>query len=126
MGDSATLASDDLDLIPNCLVCGTAFTNQTVYKRHMYLHPTKCGVCGEDVENQQAIKVHLKKVHFEPLKCPLCNKQFIRPNKLEMHINSHAGLRPFECEYCGRLFILASKSLYTLSWSRGVVTLNIL
>ncbi|XP_048827598.1 uncharacterized protein LOC125705200 [Brienomyrus brachyistius] len=39
-----------------------------------------------------------------PYSCALCNKGFISPSHLDMHIRVHTGERPFSCGQCGMRF----------------------
>lgn len=38
--------------------------------------------------------------------CPQCHKRFNRPSSLRIHVNTHTGVRPFECAFpgCSRRF----------------------
>ena len=36
--------------------------------------------------------------------CPVCSKAFPVPAKMEIHMRTHTGDRPFACEYCGQRF----------------------
>ncbi|KAI0046318.1 hypothetical protein FA95DRAFT_1494207 [Auriscalpium vulgare] len=42
--------------------------------------------------------------------CPHCYKRFNRPSSLEIHINTHTGVRPFRCPHpdCGKDFNVKS------------------
>jgi uncharacterized Zn-finger protein len=33
-----------------------------------------------------------------------CDKEFNRADKLKAHIITHSGVRPYECEDCGKTF----------------------
>ncbi|KAH8105465.1 hypothetical protein BXZ70DRAFT_920981 [Cristinia sonorae] len=33
--------------------------------------------------------------------CPHCDKRFNRPSSLNIHVNTHTGAKPFQCEYPG-------------------------
>jgi uncharacterized C2H2 Zn-finger protein len=37
--------------------------------------------------------------------CKLCNKQYKILNKCEFHIQSHLGVRPYECQLCKRRYL---------------------
>uniref|UniRef100_A0A3B3Q6I6 C2H2-type domain-containing protein n=1 Tax=Paramormyrops kingsleyae TaxID=1676925 RepID=A0A3B3Q6I6_9TELE len=39
-----------------------------------------------------------------PYSCAVCNKGFISPSHLDMHIRVHTGERPFSCGQCGMRF----------------------
>ena len=36
--------------------------------------------------------------------CHQCGKAFVTPSKLQRHVLSHSGIRPFHCPLCGRNF----------------------
>uniref|UniRef100_A0A4W5R634 C2H2-type domain-containing protein n=1 Tax=Hucho hucho TaxID=62062 RepID=A0A4W5R634_9TELE len=37
-------------------------------------------------------------------KCPDCGKEFTQANKLERHMRTHTGERPYQCSVCGMRF----------------------
>ena len=38
------------------------------------------------------------------LACEICNKMFLRPSALKVHMRIHSGDRPFKCTQCPRTF----------------------
>lgn len=38
------------------------------------------------------------------LACEICNKMFLRPSALKVHMRIHSGDRPFKCTHCPRTF----------------------
>jgi hypothetical protein len=40
--------------------------------------------------------------------CNQCGKAFVTPSKLQRHVLSHSGIRPFHCQLCGRHFSQAA------------------
>lgn len=40
--------------------------------------------------------------------CNQCGKAFVTPSKLQRHVLSHSGIRPFHCRLCGRHFSQAA------------------
>ncbi|TNJ26705.1 Zinc finger domain-containing protein [Giardia muris] len=36
--------------------------------------------------------------------CPICGLEVDRPKKLELHLNAHQGIRPYQCDICSQAF----------------------
>ena len=41
-------------------------------------------------------------------RCHLCGKGFIYPHKLQEHLNTHTGDKPFKCKFCNAAFASSS------------------
>ncbi|KAH6699902.1 hypothetical protein BKA61DRAFT_458653, partial [Leptodontidium sp. MPI-SDFR-AT-0119] len=53
-------------------------------------------------ELQKHYRYHNEKQYF--CVTPGCNKSFVQSNSLTIHIRTHTGERPHECNRCGRKF----------------------
>ena len=60
--------------------------------------------------------------------CTICPKSFDWPSHLENHMRVHTGVKPFECEQCGKTFALKGNlkqhSLTHAHLPWGTLTLN--
>ncbi|KAJ8368269.1 hypothetical protein SKAU_G00082970 [Synaphobranchus kaupii] len=66
----------------------------------------RCGVCGADLPDNEAVEQH-RKLHsgMKTFGCELCGKRFLDSLRLRMHLLSHsAGAKPFVCDQCGAQF----------------------
>ncbi|KAG5836867.1 hypothetical protein ANANG_G00233250 [Anguilla anguilla] len=66
----------------------------------------RCGVCGADLPDSDAVEQH-RKLHsgMKTYGCELCGKRFLDSLRLRMHLLSHsAGAKPFVCDQCGAQF----------------------
>ncbi|KAK0199476.1 hypothetical protein DFS33DRAFT_1481535, partial [Desarmillaria ectypa] len=55
-------------------------------------------------EDDEEVKKHI---------CTICNKRFLRPSSLNVHINTHTGATPYRCSFpgCGKEFNVKSNML---------------
>lgn len=102
-----------------CHLCDKKCINLSVLNRHIESHsvqkPFTCNVCLQSYKYQKSLDIHRVKVHGigntkipERIKkhfCDLCPKSYFSNNKLQKHIRSHTGERPFSCPMCKKCFI---------------------
>ena len=63
----------------------------------------KCKHCDKSYVTPGALKMHIR-THTLPCKCKICGKSFSRPWLLQGHYRTHTGEKPFKCEICHRAF----------------------
>jgi len=103
----ATLHDDSI--FTACDICDKKFDNKYNLTAHIKKIHNKypCQFCGKKF-NDSFLKTHIITVHtddsLKPFKCSICPKGFAQQNKLQVHMNIHAGIKPFTCQYCPRSF----------------------
>ncbi|XP_046604399.1 zinc finger protein 2 homolog isoform X1 [Neodiprion virginianus] len=76
---------DDPDVtVYKCVACPKVFVDQQFYQKHRNVHDPEC---------------------WDKFKCTLCNRSFRDRVRLKEHNQSvHEGVRPHQCDVCGRMF----------------------
>jgi len=90
-----------------CEDCGKVFHSRETLSAHVRYHHKKrmvvCDVCGQVVRHSEMAR-HRRK-HGPLTSCPLCNRQFRRPDARERHIQEHDNpTLPAHCIACGKYF----------------------
>lgn len=83
--------------------------NQIEHKDNIQNIPEEyeCRYCDKKFSNKRHLRIHTQKHNLSFL-CQICGKQFYRSWKLQDHIRTHTGERPYGCKKCDKSF--ASKS----------------
>ncbi|XP_063441644.1 zinc finger protein 773-like [Mytilus trossulus] len=92
-----------------CGICNDTFNSEYLLKRHVTRHGVMtyaCEVCRKEFKTKRQMKEHILSLHagVKPFKCDQCDKMFTRKYHLERHLMMHAGTKDYQCEYCGKEF----------------------
>lgn len=103
----------------SCHICGKKFFNKSEVSKHITSHSNqknfKCHLCEDkEYKNKEGLNKHLKIVHDlgtwkapkleKKFLCMLCPRRFTFNNKLQRHLLSHTGEKPYKCDYCDKKF----------------------
>ncbi|XP_044744054.1 oocyte zinc finger protein XlCOF19-like [Chrysoperla carnea] len=95
-----------------CQICGKN-VRKTYLERHLKIHeersPYPCTECNKKFSLEKSLEIHFKRVHQnEQLKyhylCNICGRGVVSRAELKRHLNAHKGVKPFECDICGKSY----------------------
>lgn len=86
--------------------------------RHIETHTNEtafhCEICSKGYKYKKSLDDHKAKVHkigeldispkIKKFVCHLCPKSYYANNKLEKHLRTHSGDKPFKCPNCQKCF----------------------
>ncbi len=93
-----------------CEICGKSFKSLAERQNHVYEHtgekPYKCKRCYRRFDEEDVMLAH-QRTHSTRV-CHICGKKCTSPSHLQLHLNSHMGLRPYKCKHCDSSFFTPS------------------
>lgn len=66
-----------------CVTCPKKFVDRALYQKHRNVHDPAC---------------------WHKFRCYICNRSFMDKFKLKIHQSIHDGVKPYQCDVCGRMF----------------------
>lgn len=102
-----------------CHICDKKFFNKSEVTKHILSHSNqkrfKCNICGDkEYKNKEGLNKHMKVIHDigtwkapkleKKFLCSLCPKKFTFNNKLQRHLVTHTGEKPYKCDFCDKKF----------------------
>ncbi|KAJ8930940.1 hypothetical protein NQ314_016204 [Rhamnusium bicolor] len=121
-----------------CHLCDRRCINKSVLMRHIETHSNviafKCNLCMQGYKYRKSLDVHMAKIHgignikiperIKKFFCHLCPKSYFANNKLQKHIRSHSGERPFQCSNCEKSFVDKSYIKQHLKTAHNIININ--
>ncbi|KAJ1166562.1 hypothetical protein NDU88_006961 [Pleurodeles waltl] len=79
--------------------CGKECMSYADFKTHLTSHVQNQE--PRQTQNSNHSAGHSKERKW---KCPMCQRAFSSPSKVNVHLMGHMGMKPFKCEFCSKAF----------------------
>lgn len=88
-----------------CTLCNRSYKSKKEWITHYFNHHKFnkiCDICNIQLSTYASLKNHKKTIHdkIKAFACTECPKKFSAKHTLEFHLNTHSGVKPYNCKWC--------------------------
>ncbi|XP_055910435.1 zinc finger protein 546-like [Eupeodes corollae] len=109
-----------------CDLCGKKFDTNfklQLHKKsaHENERPYMCKECPKAFKLKSQLLQHEKNHYERKINCPYCDKKYVQPAYLRVHLRTHTNELPYECHLCDKKFPIKGRLTYHLAKHEGSV-----
>lgn len=100
-----------------CEICGQLMNSQGTLKNHMELHTqvkqtVQCHICSKTM-SKRSLSAHIRYTHshagVKRYECNICGRVKFKRSEFLSHYNFHTRAKQYPCKICGKVFLLSNK-----------------